>query len=262
MTHTDLAVALQASGPNLLGEPLSAVTPKTVWKSCLPQEVDIMQRILRHTSIPVPNVNRTYALTGNDRYQSTYLERITGTTLAELWPTMSWWRRLVTVANLRHYIRQLRNVPPQMPCSPAGIFWESPHAPPTFQSGFDMQEYFLRHIIAHDMEPPAKDPGGWNDLVLSHMDLNPSNVMIDDGGHVWLIDFGFSGYYPRWMEAVNMHILTGSARQDSDDPELRSYYELTFLICGWHWDAILWWEKYSYAWFRCQPPFDDAPDSQ
>ena len=260
MTRKDLMDALQASPPDVMTGKLTVVRPNTVWKLCLQQELDIMRLVARHTSIPIPNVHLSFPIEDLYPWNSTYMERISGTTLAELWPTMSWWRRLIIAATLRNYIRQFHNVPPHLPSSPYGIFWESPHTPAIFQNGFEMRDYFRRQILAHDMTPPVKDPGGWNNIVLCHMDLNPYNVMVDDAGEVWLIDFGFSGFYPAWMEAVNMHILSGSGRQGSSAPELRSYYALTFLICGWHWEPILWWEKYSFAWFPDQVPFLNAPD--
>jgi len=41
-------------------------------------------------------------------------------------------------------------------------------------------------------------------LVLCHMDLSPSNVILDDHNSVWLIDWGRSGFYPKFFEFAGM----------------------------------------------------------
>lgn len=35
---------------------------------------------------------------------------------------------------------------------------------------------------------------------MCHLDFNQSNVILDDTGKVWLIDWGLSGAYPPWFE--------------------------------------------------------------
>jgi aminoglycoside phosphotransferase (APT) family kinase protein len=41
-------------------------------------------------------------------------------------------------------------------------------------------------------------------LVLTHGDLVPHNIILDDQNRVWIIDWGFAGVYPRWLEWVTM----------------------------------------------------------
>lgn len=41
-------------------------------------------------------------------------------------------------------------------------------------------------------------------LVLTHLDLFPSNIILGDDGRVWLIDWEFAGYYPQWFEYASM----------------------------------------------------------
>lgn len=41
-------------------------------------------------------------------------------------------------------------------------------------------------------------------LVFNHQDLNMRNMIVGDDGRLWLIDFGLTGWYPRWFEYVAM----------------------------------------------------------
>ncbi|KAK0441954.1 hypothetical protein EV421DRAFT_1904539 [Armillaria borealis] len=47
-----------------------------------------------------------------------------------------------------------------------------------------------------------KDEG----LVFSHVDLSPRDIIVGDDGRLWLIDFGYAGFYPKWFEYVNMRL--------------------------------------------------------
>lgn len=46
---------------------------------------------------------------------------------------------------------------------------------------------------------PYKDSGSF---VFTHGDLNMRNVILGADGQVWLIDFGWSGYYPPAFEHI------------------------------------------------------------
>lgn len=41
-------------------------------------------------------------------------------------------------------------------------------------------------------------------LVFTHQDLNMRNLIVGDDGRLWVIDFGWAGWYPRWFEYVAM----------------------------------------------------------
>ena len=41
-------------------------------------------------------------------------------------------------------------------------------------------------------------------LVFTHLDINPSNIIVGDDSRVWLIDWEFAGFYPQWFEYVTM----------------------------------------------------------
>lgn len=41
-------------------------------------------------------------------------------------------------------------------------------------------------------------------LVLTHLDLTPYNLILDDDNRLWMVDWGLSGVYPEWFEYVCM----------------------------------------------------------
>ena len=54
---------------------------------------------------------------------------------------------------------------------------------------------------------PSSDVGNFDDsapLVLTHQDLNMRNLIVGDDGRLWVIDWAWSGFYPRWFEFVAM----------------------------------------------------------
>jgi thiamine kinase-like enzyme len=39
---------------------------------------------------------------------------------------------------------------------------------------------------------------------MCHLDFNQRNVILDEGGKVWLIDLGLAGAYPPWFEEARL----------------------------------------------------------
>ena len=74
-------------------------------------------------------------------------------------------------------------------------------------------------------------------LVLTHHDLNPRNIMVGDDGRLWLIDFGWSGLYPPWVEFVSMRIQAERAKH------LVGWSAMIPLVCGWYRDQDEWFRR-------------------
>ena len=41
-------------------------------------------------------------------------------------------------------------------------------------------------------------------LIFTHADLNMRNIILDDDGRVWIIDWDWSGFYPKSWEFISM----------------------------------------------------------
>lgn len=94
-------------------------------------------------------------------------------------------------------------------------------------------------------------------LVLCHMDFHHDNFLLDEDGKVWMIDWGFAGAYPAWMEHAHMLIRSPVYRKPSFWDRLKArflvgnyerYFWKYVLVMGW---VSRWWQA-----FDCSYPKD------
>jgi thiamine kinase-like enzyme len=52
-------------------------------------------------------------------------------------------------------------------------------------------------------------------LVFTHNDLNMRNILLDDEGRLWLVDWGWSGFFPTGFEYLAMRF----AAQKDQEPQ-------------------------------------------
>lgn len=52
-------------------------------------------------------------------------------------------------------------------------------------------------------DPECEDTGPF---VFTHHDLNMRNIILGDDGKIWLIDWDYSGSYPRYFEYLSMYV--------------------------------------------------------
>ncbi|KAG6860321.1 hypothetical protein C0995_012679 [Termitomyces sp. Mi166 len=189
------------------------LTPKTIVKPTMNMEdlkdmaeANALNLVFAESTIPVPRVHRV--ITTSESF-FIVMDYIPGQTLAE---------------TLRRYIRRLRRL--EAPCttppgpvsgngplvcrSPLFGYVRSTHGP--FASYAELSHFFNeRHKMAADLKKiPLDDPSRANKfddseaLVLTHQDLNLRNMILGEDGRLSIIDWGWSGYYPRWFEHIAM----------------------------------------------------------
>jgi thiamine kinase-like enzyme len=142
-----------------------------------------------------------------DRYL--LLERIDGTILKTLWGSLSPSQKEQIALTLQGYIDQLRqvsgnyihrHVPGPMADTPtkcegqSRLFGPWPIGP--FQTSSALFDHFHRRKGQRldDSQP----------LVLTHNDLNMRNIMVGHDGKLWIIDWEFSGFFPKCFEQFSM----------------------------------------------------------
>jgi aminoglycoside phosphotransferase (APT) family kinase protein len=165
--------------------------------------------VRKHTSIPVPKVHRCIRLP-----TSAYLvlEKIEGARLDKLWPSLSSSQRSEVVSTLRDYVHQLREASAYYPrrhipgpiaktpqkCYGAGwLFGEDEYGP------FISSKQFFDSI--HTRFQITAEHGRLDDshpLVFTHGDLTMRNMIMGLDGKIWLLDWGWSGFYPLWLEYI------------------------------------------------------------
>ncbi|RPD81511.1 hypothetical protein L226DRAFT_541250 [Lentinus tigrinus ALCF2SS1-7] len=202
-------------------------------------EVFTMGYVRETSTVPVPAVLRYFEM---GVFKALVMQYIPGKTLADSW------------AELRH-IRQLRRVrvpdtltkttfpgpiasEPQMCYGP--MFSEYGAGP--FASYDELTVWFMHKLDVNrrirNFPPAPMTFDSSLPLVLTHLDLFPSNIILGDDGQVWLIDWEFAGFYPQWFEYASMRegweIL--GRWQKSIVGFMAGYYErqLQFISCiGW-----------------------------
>ncbi|PCH40714.1 hypothetical protein WOLCODRAFT_99149 [Wolfiporia cocos MD-104 SS10] len=170
------------------------------------------------TTIPVPAVRRYLTVNGNNAIVMDY---ILGQTLENCWGQLGFWRRLRVVWTIRRYIRQLQRVlvpgTPRSKQFPGRIGNEpqlcygpmfSVYGGGPFASYDELTSWFMHKLDVNQRikKTPVEDFTFDSSLplVLTHLDLNPRNLMIDHDSYVWLIDWEHAGFYPQWFEYVAM----------------------------------------------------------
>ncbi|EPQ56142.1 kinase-like protein [Gloeophyllum trabeum ATCC 11539] len=211
-----------------------------------------MMLVSSQTTIPVPRL-RKYVLHESELW--IFMEYIEGRTLEEAWDTLGITMKLWVAWTLRGYIRQLRLIPIPTPRVPgptdgsgkplrckghffpeigAGPFasyadlsaWYTRRADRAVRLDYEWSKYrgktpSLSHSSLHfdDSEP----------LVLTHGDISLRNIILGKDGRLWLIDWGWAGVYPQWLEYGSMMMYT-----ERSGLKPRLWFWLVPFMAGWY----------------------------
>lgn len=63
-------------------------------------------------------------------------------------------------------------------------------------------------------------------MVLTHNDLSMRNIIVGRGGKLWLVDWGWAGFYPPYFE----HIAMMSTAENDNAPQ--DWWEYIPLVTG------------------------------
>lgn len=190
-------------------------------------------KVANHAGIPSPTVFN--ASTTSDGQGHISMEYIQGQPLDKLWPDMS-------VDQKKHITRQLREIVEKM---------RSVAPPPNFIGACDGTEIRDTRLYFTYHSPPCRDEEAFNEfllsalhenvpplvrtalsrrlrtnhrVVLSHCDLTPRNILVQDGEIKGLVDWEDSGWYPEYWEYVKFFQRTAEKdwKQYAEDilPEL------------------------------------------
>ena len=211
------------------------------------EEANAQTLVLEQTTIPVAQVRRV--VKKGDGTFFVIMDYIKGPTLANVWGSFSFWKKLKVAWILRGYVRQLRRLeaPPDAPPGPISSFGPSKYSIPVFgriprgpfKSYAELSAFFqtrversLRawpHISANDPIRTTKFDDS-EPLVLCHLDINPRNVIVGEDDRLWLVDFGSAGYFPPWFEYVSTIHQCGNEAFIKYD--LKDWKAFVPFICG------------------------------
>ncbi|KAF5128414.1 hypothetical protein E5D57_009353 [Metarhizium anisopliae] len=182
-------------------------------------EAENLRFVRVNTTIPVPVVVDDW----NDRGRHFLItERIPGTPLSEVWPSLSESDKDGYAKQTVEYLRQLRTLCStriqsinEQPVYSAFLFRDGygiPHGPLTsdehlwdeMAKGLKNAPQDLQDLLRRRM--PSAQP-----YTFTHGDLTSKNIIVQNGSVTGVIDWESSGYFPAWWEFVSTAIV------DSED---------------------------------------------
>ena len=178
-----------------------------------------MQYIAKHTQILLPTIIDAWEVddaTEEDESNTCYIfmEFVPGKLVVDIWDDLDEKARQNIHSQLYGYICQLQALDFSTPgpigegISEGALFTGYGAGP--FQSAKDLEDWYNnRLLVSHDFGhanhlPPGAFSGTFQKLVMCHLDFNQRNVILDDEGKVWLIDWGLAGAYPPWFEEARL----------------------------------------------------------
>ncbi|KAF8972793.1 hypothetical protein BDZ97DRAFT_859313 [Flammula alnicola] len=195
-----------------------------------------MELVRKQTQIAVPRMRRAirhHHPEGNGLIVMDFVPN--SQQLRVAWPSLSVLGKLKVVLTMRLYLRQLRRVQHSSSNNTPGPLGPTPLPCNGLQFGYDakgpfstisaLETYFRKeHSAAEDRasrgwapSPNCKplDASAFASLIFTHNDLNMRNLLLDNHRVLWVVDWGFSGFYPPWFEYLGMRY----AVQKDKDPE-------------------------------------------
>ncbi len=208
--HTDLILRLT--------NPL----PKWVrWKTR--NEIEVMSFLLQNTSIPVPKLLDASDNTELIGYEYLLMDKVPGTQMNLVYPTASPEVKCDLLSELLSYIAQMQKFTfPQIgsfrqgftieliPDIEAGPFSSIPdflktnidsrikdlEQLPRFSQFVPRLQRFVSSLEQQEIEP--------HPFVLTHSDLGPKNILVQDGKITAVLDFEWAGAFPDYFELMNL----------------------------------------------------------
>ncbi|KAH7888427.1 kinase-like domain-containing protein [Phlebopus sp. FC_14] len=206
-----------ASGHELLaamGRSVKRILENKVVKYGMVRAIEafIMEYVRTRTGINIPRVHLVFQQAG-----CTYIvmDYVRGRTLKDLWPSFDENERRARGSQVADIIAQLRALPPDDRPGPPDRGaesgpsvelrcegkWFSDYGAGPFSSHQELAAW-LNKMLSSSRGSKAHGPifESSNPLVFTHQDLAARNVILDDAGCIWVIDWELAGWYPEYFE--------------------------------------------------------------
>jgi len=188
-----------------------------------PPEVEAMQYVASHTTIPIPKLYKVHTLDNSIFIEMAYVR---GDTLSQLWvrDRLTLDEKKTIFADVKQYFSILRELAPPKDDLVSSAF-QNPAYDGRIGSRFfgPMNHHeFHRLTRRHPFgEVPASALGHEVEKVhtstyrthFTHADLAPRNIIVRDGRVAAIIDWAYSGWYPEYWEFTRAHY-TGFTHED------------------------------------------------
>lgn len=185
--------------------------------SVLASEAEMLRLIASRTTIRAPRVYRTFQVKDDTQYFGTsgyiVMDFIPGQPLDECWNDRSRDTQGKIAAQVAEIIQEMQSIE-LLQSGPAGggpyrgLFFTDYSAGP-FMDAAEMEAWFNHKLdICKSVNKAPKDipPFQFTKFVIIHHDISPRNLILDQHGQVWLIDWAYSGAYPPVFESAALSI--------------------------------------------------------
>ncbi|KAK9414306.1 putative Aminoglycoside phosphotransferase domain-containing protein [Seiridium unicorne] len=169
--------------------------------------------------VRAPRIRRIVLYEGN---VECIMGKVRGVTLMDAWAHISWYRSACLAFQLRYVVKLMQSQSsPTAGSLGTGIcrsFWLErdifgipPHSSPCLVASIVNFWYNLVSLRVEKAKSTAehfatcREPIQEQPFVLTHHDLAPRNIMVDDQNKLWLVDWDKAGWYPSYFEYAGMH---------------------------------------------------------
>ncbi|KAM3483809.1 hypothetical protein MY8738_002859 [Beauveria namnaoensis] len=181
---------------------------------CDPPEVEAMQYVAAHTSIPIPKVHKIHTTESGFIYIE--MEYVQGSTL--FLPRMSAGDKASVLGQLKRYVEELRALPPPSSGLVSSAFGNPAHDGriggrffgPMSVDAF--QELARGRLIMEEVpllgEEVRQVHTSRYEIKFTHADLAGRNIIVRGGDIAAIIDCAYAGWYPEYWEFTKAHYVT------------------------------------------------------
>ncbi len=177
-----------------------------------------MQFVQERTDIPIPAVIDAWetGISETDDGEGIgyiLMEYIEGRLVSDIWSTLDIHVQHEIHSQIENYIQKLRSIRMDSPgpvggglsCAP--LFTDYGAGP--FKSRQDIENWFNERLLVCQQFRRASPThpgfsGHFDVLVMCHMDIAARNLILDEEGKIWLLDWAFAGGYPAYFEKASL----------------------------------------------------------
>ncbi|CAG8058019.1 unnamed protein product [Penicillium nalgiovense] len=222
VTDEDLATLLTAAPilHQLGGTTVVRLSETLIMKgggSVMASEAEMLRLIASRTTIRAPRVYRSFQVKDDTQYFGTtgyiVMDFIPGQPLDECWNGLSRDNQGKIAAQVAEMIQEMQSIELLQPGPTGGGPCRGPfftdYSAGPFTDAAEMEAWFNHKLdICKSVHQAPKDIPLFHltKFVLTHHDISPRNLILDQDEQVWLIDWAYSGAYPPAFESAALAI--------------------------------------------------------
>ena len=187
------------------------------WAQNYHAEAHTLRMVEQFTRIPAP---RAIDVIETRDHSYLLMTCVPGRPIGRLLYTMTDEQLSQVVSDLKGYVSELRKIPNETTnfciCNSMGggiLDWrigDSQREELRFKSEAEFNEYLTNELGNDIRERAAKSHGISHDIVFTHGDLNPRNILAENGRITGIVDWENAGWFPEYWEYTKAHFTVRS----------------------------------------------------